>query len=423
MRNPPCRMLLLSGAALFGCAAAAGAQPERVPGLLSPPGLVLAEYHTWHGLASHSKAFSDECCFANRRAYDSGDPGVIREQIRRARTMGVHGFVVDWYGPGEAGSEAARMDRNTGVLFQEAAAAGFKVALLYDQGALTTTPPEQRTARAIADLRYAESRYLGSPAYLQLANRPAVFVFQYENVDGDLRWNEIRAALAPVTLIDKDPDPGTSLVQGTRDALFDGFFGWVQAGACWDSCGTHWGQDYLDWFYDRMAQPAYAAKILVAPVWPGFDDHLAPWGKERYISRAGGAVWTGTWNQANTHGAGIALISTWNDSEEGSDIEDGLDGRTVDMEDPFPETLIRSTPVKVVWNPARGPADVQVYKHCARDPDYRRIHESGVSIDLLPGEVHEIKVWVSDPPLVKVVKVRHPDPRCAEGAAGACCPR
>ena len=228
-----------------------------------------------------------------------------------------------------------------------------------------------------------------------------------------------RAALAPLTLIDKDPDPASA----THDALFDGFFAWVQAGACWDPCGRNWGADYLQWFYGTMAGPAYADKIKVAGVWPGFDDRLAPWGLGRYISRAGGAVWTGTWALANQHGAGIALISTWNDSEEGSDIEFGIDGGLVDMEDPFPETLIRSTPVKVIWNAARGPREVQLYKDCAPGPYYAHTHAPGVSLDLGPGEAHEIKVWVGDTPLVKVVKIRNPDPRCDAPVTGGWCPR
>ena len=126
MRKPPSRMSLLFGAALLGCATAGAAQPERVPGLSAPPGLVLAEYHTWHGLPSHSKAFSDECCFANRRAYNSADPNVIRRQIQRAQAMGIHGFVVDWYGPpresSDVLSEFVLMNRATAVVFQEAAA-------------------------------------------------------------------------------------------------------------------------------------------------------------------------------------------------------------------------------------------------------------------------------------------------------------
>ena len=168
-----------------------------------------------------------------------------------------------------------------------------------------------------------------------------------------------------------------------------------------------------------MAAPEYSTKITVGGAWPGFDDRLAPWGLGRFISRAGGAVWNGTWGLANAHGAGILLIATWNDTEEGSDVESGFDGGLVDMNDGLSETLIRSTPVKVVWSGEPQSRKVQLYKDCAQLPYYDELHTSGVVLPLGPGEAHEIKVWVGNTYLAKVVKVRNPDPRCGPSSAAA----
>ncbi len=53
------------------------------------------------------------------------------------------------------------------------------------------------------------------------------------------------------------------------------------------------------------------------------------------------------------------MIETWNDFEEGTDVEFGVE-MIVDMEKPYPDLLPRSSPLKVIWN--SGSAVVQVYK-------------------------------------------------------------
>ena len=66
--------------------------------------------------------------------------------------------------------------------------------------------------------------------------------------------------------------------------------------------------------------------------WPGFDDSLASWGGGRVQERRCGRQLDDTLRWAEegvlAHGGRLPFlqVATWNDIEEGSDIEDGVDG-------------------------------------------------------------------------------------------------
>jgi hypothetical protein len=277
--------------------------------------MVLAAYQAWHGLPSHVPA-----------PYTSTDPIVISNHITAAKARGIDGFVVDWYGPPDGllnDTDREFIDRATGELLQQSEGRGFYPAILYDEGTVSAAgvPTTAYQTRVISDLLYAR-RYLTLPAYLLVNRHPAVFVFPYDDVDPHIDWTEVRSQLGiTVTLLDKDPDPDHL----GHDAQFDGFYAWVQptAGEWLPDC-TEWGEGYLTWFYNTMASPPYAEKGTVGGVWPGFDDSLAPWGSGRCMSRRCGQTWRDTWRFVKQYKPPIVMIQTWNDFEEGTDVEFGI---------------------------------------------------------------------------------------------------
>lgn len=274
---------------------------------------VLAEYQAWHGLPSHLQP----------PPYTSTDPGVIRGHIRAAQEQCIDGFVVDWYGPSDGmpnDEDRAFIDQAFDELLKQAKTYDFKVAIMYDEGTLAGAAPPT-TTRVISDLLYA-SKYFTSPAYLMMNGHPALFIFPYDLYDSYINWQSIREQLpVTVTLLDKDPDPANP----AHDDLFDGFYAWVQPTAGqWEADGEEWGEGYLGWFYATMANPPYTDKITVGGVWPGFDDTLASWGSGRYMWRRCGQTWYDTWRLFKESGPPYVMIDTWNDFEEGSDIENGI---------------------------------------------------------------------------------------------------
>jgi len=399
---------------------------DRAPTSADP--LVLAELQVWHGSGSHTTAFS---CppGACTKPYDSGDPVVIANQIAAAQARGIGGFAINWYGPDaplDNQVDRAFMDAATAELFDAAEGAGFCLALLYDEGTLRDSglPPEDYPMQAASDLLYADGTYFASSAYLKLAGNPALFVFPYPEVDDRLDWSTLRTGLShEVALLDQNPDP----TDPDHDDDFDGFFAWVEPGpGGWDADGKNWGGDYLSWFYATMETAPYADKVTVAGVWPGFDDHLAPWGENRFMSRRGGAVYDATWALATCHGAEILMIETWNDFEEGTDVEFGI-GMQVDMDgdlagDPFPEVLIRSWPFEATWIPVTNKDELQIYHDGmlifplpSPPAEYLSppvtIPSDDVDVVIDTDQAYEIKVWTNPTdPLVKWVKTRRQDP-------------
>jgi len=196
---------------------------------------------------------------------------------------------------------------------------------MYDEGTISNTEPltTLHETHAINDLVYAR-RYFTSSAYLRVNGQPALFVFPYSQVDPNINWSHVRSQLGiTVTLLDEDPNPGDQ----QHDLQFDGFYAWVQPPASgWRDDGSEWGHDYLTWFYNVMAglAPTYTSRVAVGGVWPGFDDSTAPWGQNRYMWRRCGQTWQDTWQLAHQYNPPYVMIDTWNDFEEGSDIEFGI---------------------------------------------------------------------------------------------------
>jgi hypothetical protein len=76
-------------------------------------------------------------------------------------------------------------------------------------------------------------------------------------------------------------------------------------------------------------QTKYEDKIAVGGAWAGFDDRQASWSLGRYMSQRCGATFTDTMKLGQeyfppTRPLPFVLIATWNDYEEGTAVERGL---------------------------------------------------------------------------------------------------
>ena len=111
---------------------------------------------------------------------------------------------------------------------------------------------------------------------------------------------------------------------------FDGFYAWVNPGKQgWQPNGSDWGQQYLDNFYKTMVTQ-YPDKIAVGAAWPGFNDSKASWSRNRKMDSRCGQTFNDTLRMFRRyytpeHQLPFLMIETWNDYEEGTDIEKGVD--------------------------------------------------------------------------------------------------
>ncbi len=269
---------------------------------------ILALYEAWFGQPKHISV-----------GYSSHNPDTIRDQIRKAKELGVSGFVVDWYGDREP-----YIDQSYAIVQRVAAKNKFSVAMMYDE----TDTDEGATDQVIADLTAFHDTYLmpnspGHEAYLTYEGRPMIFVFPHGN---HTDWAKVRTAVnqwSPAPWLMQENLPGP------HPDAFDGFYPWVNPGPDgWAADGSHWGERYLEDFYKNMAEK-YSDKIVVGGAWPGFDDHKASWSLNRHISARCGQTYRDSielWKQYFPPGQVIPfmLIQTWNDYEEGSEIETGI---------------------------------------------------------------------------------------------------
>lgn len=322
MRNHPwSRFLPLIAAAALLCLIAACSHKAALDlhsqlreNLRSPESnepVLLAAYQPWFGRGNHLNV-----------GYSSQDPAVLQRQINEARELGISGFVVNWYGP-----RHDYEDRAYSALQNVAAQSGFNTAVMYDEDVNDSGPA---TDKVIVDLQYAYDRYFGPhaiasrSAYLRFNGKPVVFIFPK---GGDTNWDRVRQVANswedPPLLIMKDVNQ-----RWARD--FDGFYAWVQPGPQgWARNGANWGGDYLDNFYHLM-RSQFPDKLAVGAAWPGFDDSHASWSRNRHISARCGRTFEESLHLYRRYYDGgrplpFLMIETWNDYEEGTAIERGID--------------------------------------------------------------------------------------------------
>ncbi len=113
-----------------------------------------------------------------------------------------------------------------------------------------------------------------------------------------------------------------------------GGFAWPQPDAwsstnqfCWE--GNPCSFNYLADFYSTAR--AHSSKIAVGVLYKGFDDNNANWGSNRVIAQQCGQVFGFTAAAISTAGYSslsqlqYVQLATWNDYEEGTEVETGID--------------------------------------------------------------------------------------------------
>jgi hypothetical protein len=247
--------------------------------------------------------------------YRSDDRQQVSRQVADMISRGIQGAIVDWYGP-----NAALKNQSVMLLMKEAELQGsFEFAVSEDAGSIREC--EKRgcnpTEQLISDLTYAAQRFEGSPAYLRFGGRPAVFFFGLEKSSID--WRHVHHAV-PLNPLFFFRNSGTF---ANPDA--DGAYAWIAPETAAPSDPV--AMQYLDRFYSKAQ---HSDKIAMGSAYKGFNDADAGWGKGRIIDQQCGETWLATFAEAgrfySDHRQLPALIiPTWNDYEEGTEIETGID--------------------------------------------------------------------------------------------------
>jgi len=258
---------------------------------------VYAHLMPWFGDSSHKNI-----------GYTSWDAAQVSRQVNDMISRGINGMMIDWYGPGNANCNTA-----TQLIFQEAAKhPGFEVAVMLDAGAVSGDP----TSSVVSLLNYIRTNYQSSPAYMRKEGRPVVPFFGVEGLA--VNWATVQTSVSgnPIYVFENSP--------GFTRATSDGAFSWV------GSFGNpnDWGQSYLDDFYNTAL--SHATEHTFAATKKGFNDTMASWSMNRVINQNCGSTWINTFKEignfySQTNQLESLQLVTWNDYEEGTEIETGID--------------------------------------------------------------------------------------------------
>jgi hypothetical protein len=302
-------------------------------------GRLICEYQPWFGLSSHKSVGYNENSSATVAAQDSF---MIAE--------GCDINLIDFYGSLDP-NQSFNLATTNAVFADLNARSGYplRFGIMEDKGALISScPTSNRTESAtvtclenalITDMDYINTHYANGGVYFTDAGNPVIFSFVAKSVwpiltstDWDTIWSAVKAHT------DTYAAPFKYILQfgSFSAASYDnGRFGWLQPPAYsatqqfWWGSSTSSSPTYLDNLYS--AGLAHPSQLTVGALWKGFDDNNASWGGNRVIAEQCGQVLLKTANEISKYFGGshpqipYVQVITWNDYEEGTDVENGID--------------------------------------------------------------------------------------------------
>jgi hypothetical protein len=262
---------------------------------------IYAHFMPWFGPSNHMNV-----------GYDSSEPAQVKRQVEDMISRGIDGAIVDWYGPGNTHHNTATLN----LMHESELHPGFEFAICEDGGAIKNAT--DKTQKLIDDLNYVYSTFESSPAYMRRDGRPVILFFGVEAYSID--WDRVRAeVLGNPMFIFRNSG-------GFTKPHTNGGYGWLAPqsppGPNYMSLG------YLDNFYSTALK--YSSLESFGSAFKGFDDSLASWGSNRKILQFCGQTWLSSMAEAGKYYDSSKQLEslqivTWNDYEEGSEIESGID--------------------------------------------------------------------------------------------------
>ena len=259
---------------------------------------IFAHLMLWFGQSNHMDV-----------GYNSNDPVQVQRQITDMISRGIDGVVIDWYGPNNVVDQATQL-----VMHEAEKHAGFTFAIMIDAGAMGNACSNCSAQDALTQLlQYVEKTYFNSPAYFTIEGQPVVTNF---NIDPAVDWQSANAVLkVPPRFLFQDQG-------GFSHSMSDGSYSWVMPEM------PDYGLAYLSSFYDTGK--SFPKTETVGAAYKGFNDALAAWGSGRAMDQQCGQTYLQTFTKINSlYNAAKQLpflqLVTWNDYEEGTEIESGID--------------------------------------------------------------------------------------------------
>jgi hypothetical protein len=283
----PCYLVVSSALALWVALAPSVAHPSD----LAHP--VLAYYYVWWNEDVFSRTL-----FQPLEPYNSDDQGAMQRHVNQAKSAGIDGFIVDWYGDGD------RTDSNFAHLLDIANKSGFSATVHFE------TPHFWGVDDVVAQLRAFYEHYSNNQALIRYQGRPVIFFWQASTFDNDT-WSSIRTQV----------DPGHNSVWMADGDRFN-----IVGGDAWDGISPYaiaWAGDPANQLprWANVARGIAPNKLWNPVVSPGCNDTAAR-AATCIQDRAGGSYYQATWDGALASSPSWAVVvSTFNEWMESTQIE------------------------------------------------------------------------------------------------------
>ena len=302
-------------------------------------GRLICEYQPWFGLSSHKAV-----------GYNENLPATVAAQDSYMLAEGCDIALVDYYGSLDP-NQSFNLTTTNALFADVNGRSGYplKFGILEDKGALKSTCPtsgqtESATVTCLQnslmqEMDYINTHYASRPAYWTDAGQPVIAYFGGKGdwpVLTTTDWDTVWAAVKSYT--DTYSTPFKYVFQFgsfTANAYDGGRYGWVQPAAYGATQQFWWGSNtssspaYLDNLYS--AGLSHPSQLTIGALYKGFDDFEASWSGNRVIAQQCGQVLLNTANEISKYFGGTKpqlpylQVITWNDYEEGTSVEEGID--------------------------------------------------------------------------------------------------
>jgi glycoprotein endo-alpha-1,2-mannosidase len=277
---------------VFAALALLAPAADGSPASLAPAPTTAVFYYPWFGTPGRDGQYDHwqqnghrpaediaSSFYPARGAYSSSDPSVLDAQMREIERAGIAEIVVSWWGRGSA------VDERLPAVIASAQAHSLDVAVHLEPY------PGRTVADTGLDIGYLES--LGIRDF-----------FVYHATDFSAAdWQPLTASLTGVRLFAQTPLAGYAKTAG-----FQGIY-------------TYDTLTYRGRMFARMCTAAHREGLLCAPsVGPGYNA-LRATGDPRVLDRRDGRTYDAMWRSAVHAGADVTTITSYNEWNEGTQIE------------------------------------------------------------------------------------------------------
>ncbi len=248
-----------------GAPAKPKARPNHLISFSRSSPVVLAHYFAWFdgtGWNDCNISMGDKPL----QPYASDDPATIARHVQMARQIGLDGFTLHWFTPGD------RTDRNFSTLLTAAQGHDFFASVVFSRHIYGVPASRQIIADA---LRYIIKQHTPRPSFLRVDNKPVIFFTDVYRVPAAIGqtpvqfWAEVRDQV--------DPARQTVWIAEGLDmtylSVFDGLYVFkiTHATAPNDYLkDSAWAAKVRQW-EKQTGQP----KLWIATISPGWDDRRA----------------------------------------------------------------------------------------------------------------------------------------------------